>query len=136
MSTKNAPEQIVPDTAAINDLIKGLNGNTNNVSDGYHTFGELYDHRVAIFITLAKVLATSPVHAAVVPVWRSLLHSDGTSFDGWFVLGIHVEPGRQITYHLPVSEWGSCWFADVFRIAPPFDGHTSADVLKRLATII
>jgi hypothetical protein len=37
---------------AINTLIAGPLINTNQISDGYHTFGELYDHRISLFIAL------------------------------------------------------------------------------------
>jgi hypothetical protein len=99
-----------------------------STSDGYHTFDELYDHRVTLFITLCHFVRTHQF------VWRSMTHSDGTSFEGWFLLGIGVESGRQITYHVPVSRWNETDFAQT-RDAPPFDGHTSADVLKRLGDL-
>lgn len=99
------------------------------VSDGYHTFGELYEHRIALFLALAQrvddVMPTGNV-------WRSKLHSDGSSIDGWFIMGIDTEPGRQITYHLPMSRWDDTGFMVTLDRAPEFDGHTSADVLVRL----
>lgn len=101
-----------------------------DVSDGYHTFAELYDHRIALFIALcARIDAVSPTGH----VWRSKLHSDGTGFDGWFIMGIGTEPGEQITYHLPMSAWPATdWLGTEFARAPEFDGHTSADVLERI----
>lgn len=37
----------------INEMIEQLpRGESNGVSDGYHTFGELYEHRVVLFIAL------------------------------------------------------------------------------------
>ena len=94
------------------------------VSDGYHTFTELYDHRITLYVVLAKAHRGS--------AWRSIKHSDGSAWDGWFLLGIGESPGDQITYHLPLSRWDETNFARTVEIAPPFDGHTSADVLKRL----
>lgn len=38
-------------------------------------------------------------------------------------------------YHLPMSEWDNCKWANTLENAPEWDGHTSADVLKRLAEI-
>lgn len=67
--------------------------------------------------------------------WRSKLHSDGTSFDGWFILGIGTERGKQMTYHLPLDRWNDTSFADTFDKAPEWDGHTPADVLERLKHI-
>lgn len=99
-------------------------------SDGYHTFNELYDHRISLFIALcAEVDARTPTGY----VWRSKKHSDGSAIDGWFVMGIGTQPGDQITYHLPLSRWDETeWLGTECPMAPEFDGHTSADVLQRL----
>lgn len=110
----------------INELIKSDGIDTNLISDGYHTFGELYDHRIALFIAVAK-------HSKC--AWRSTSHSDGSSWLGWFVLGIFKEQGNQITYHLPMTEWDNCEFAETLDKAPEFDGHTSADVLNRIKSL-
>ncbi len=67
--------------------------------------------------------------------WKSRLHSDGSSFPNWFVLGIGYEPGYQITYHLPFYRWTECGFAKELERAPEFDGHTPADLLKRIAAL-
>ncbi len=99
---------------------------TNEVSDGYHTFGELYEHRIQLYMALCRKIAYDQ------HVWRSKLHSDGTSFDGWFVLGIRQVEGKQITYHLPESKWDECSFATTLDRAPAWDGHTAAEVLQRL----
>lgn len=102
-----------------------------NISDGYHTFAELYEHRIAIFMALCRRICKTEGSNEV---WRSKLHSDGTKFDGWFVLGINIEHGEQITYHLPMSKWKSCNWPKIitYEKAPFYDGHTSRDVLKRL----
>lgn len=102
-----------------------------NTSDGYHTFKELYDHRHALFIRLARFVAADD-QRRYPSVWRSRLHSDGTAFDGWFILGIGANPGEQMTYHLPLSLWGETEFAETRPRAPEFDGHTSAEVLQRI----
>lgn len=109
------------------------------VSDGYHTFSELYDHRITLFITLCRFVQDSDETAtdyggvlARKRVWRSKTHSDGTSWDGWFVMGVGKEKGEQITYHLPLSRWGETNFAETLKHAPEYDGHTSNDVLERL----
>ncbi len=96
-------------------------------SDGYHTFNELYEHRIVLWIALCKELNRRDI-----AVWRSRLHSDGSSFEGWFVLGVRGDVGKQITYHLPLHKWDECDFACTLETAPTFDGHTSADVLERI----
>lgn len=105
--------------------------------DGYHTFDELYDHRITLFIALAKTieligLLSKKIGQESIPVWRSKKHHDGTSYDGWFIMGIKKEAGKQISYHLPLSCWGETEFAETLDRAPEWDGHTSDDVLERL----
>lgn len=113
--------------SAINTII--ANGcDTNLISDGYHTFGELYDHRIALYIALCRIINST----TRLVVWKSKKHSDGSELDGWFILGINTGTGEQITYHLPISKWDETDFAYAFEQAPEYDGHTSADVLKRL----
>ena len=111
------------------------------VCDGYHTFDELYEHRFALFIALCRQLREkinadniNGVKMAEISseIWRSNLHSDGSSFDGWFIVGIGKEKGKQITYHLPLSRWDETNFAETLDHAPDFDGHTSDDVIERL----
>ena len=98
-----------------------------NISDGYHTFNELYDHRCHLF---AALMRTNPTIS-----WRANNHDDGTSLDGWFVAGMHLSTGG-VSYHLPAKMWtmlDGCGIATTLR-APKFDGHTSTDVITRLAS--
>lgn len=106
-------------------------GEKMEVSDGYHTFDELYDHRITLFIALCEVIMAGGFYKNP-KVWRSKLHSDGTSFEGWFIMGIHEEKGMQISYHLPMNRWDDVAFAQTRDKAPEFDGHTPQEVLKRL----
>jgi hypothetical protein len=99
---------------------------TGETSDGYHTFNELYEHRFALWMALCRFVGGA---------WRSWLHSDGTFYNGWFVLGIGVPAGEQITYHLPLRLWDETDFAVTTDRCPVFDGHTSADVIKRIAAL-
>lgn len=101
-----------------------INGST---SDGYHTFDELYEHRIVLYMALCRRVSED------MPVWMSRRHSDGSTIPGWFVLGIRHEKGRQITYHLPDRFWGdAAMFAETLDKAPDWDGHGAADVLERL----
>ena len=105
-----------------------IKGNDLQVFDGDHTFEELYDHRIALFIALAREVSKQCVSS----IWRSHRHSDGGSCEGWFLLGIGTSKGQQITYHIPGDRWRETNFAETLDKAPEFDGHTSADVLQRL----
>lgn len=121
-------------------------GDAGQISDGHHTFDELYQHRCLLFcawieqsretinfIVYAKREDSLPFQ--LLP-WKSKLHADGSSLDEWFIAGL--EPGegikhriRPITYHLPLSMWDMC-HAEERERAPEWDGHTSADVIERL----
>ena len=116
--------------------------------DGYHTFGELYEHRHALWIVLCFSIDTlvkavpdknplGAVENGFLSVWRSRRHSDGElAFNGdWFLLGINKEKGKQMTYHLPMSKWDECEFAETLEKAPEWDGHTSDDVLERIGKL-
>ncbi len=109
------------------------------VSDGYHTFDELYDHRITLFIALARLCRRQEIAVGEFPgqpfVWRSKKHSDGELCFGTgtqYVLGIGNFEGQQITYHIPVERWDETEFAATLEVAPKWDGHSSADVLERL----
>lgn len=100
------------------------------ISDGYHTFNELYEHRYLLFCGVAA-LAWSKGRQYC---WKSRTHwIDGNLepvWDGWFVAGIEIG-GKMITYHLPLEYWSL--FNGIDRLkAPPHDGHTSLDVIERL----
>lgn len=114
----------------INEAIKTVDA--NKVSDGYHTFGELYDHRITLFIMLCNLIYRSngSFTERNFP-WKSKLHSDGTSWEGWFVAGIGREKGYQITYHLPIDRWDELNVTALDK-APEWDGHTPNDVLERI----
>lgn len=116
-----------------------------DASDGYHTFTELYDHRITLFIALCshhvwchglfvsnREAEHTAKEAGIKPVWRSKKNGDGSVWDGWFILGIGKEKGEQITYHLPMDRWEETSFAETLDQAPEWDRHTSADVLERL----
>lgn len=93
------------------------------ISDGYHTFNELYEHRFFLFRALC--------HMDFLKSWKSKIQSDGNMYPGWFIAGIGVEHGKQITYHLPLRLWNEFKIREL-EIAPEFDGHSSSDVVSRL----
>ncbi len=97
------------------------------VSDGYHTFNELYDHRCILFIALMQ---SNPELS-----WRSQQHADGEVWEGWFIAGMELPTG-DITYHLPMKYWDKLNSVIQLRTrshAPEWDGHTPADVINYLS---
>lgn len=93
------------------------------ISDGYHTFNELYQHRCVLFACLMK---SHPELS-----WKSKKHSDGSEWDGWFIAGMRLPTG-DVTYHLPADMWELLGSIDALEAGVAWDGHTSADVVARL----
>lgn len=90
---------------------------TGETSDGHHTFNELYEHRVRLYLALCYQLGNKVFYKK--------------DYDEWFCIYLETERG-QISYHVP-NKWLP--FAEAcFTHSPDhkFDGHTGADVLERL----
>lgn len=101
------------------------------ISDGYHTFDELYKQRNNLWIALCRI-----AHNKGLPVWRTIIHSDGTfSSRGWFVLVIDKERGEQMSYHMPMDMWTETDFAETLNRGYEYDGHTAEDVLNRISKL-
>lgn len=98
---------------------------TGEVSDGYHTFNELYDHRCTLFLAL---MASNPALS-----WVSKKHHDESEWSGWFIAGMDLPTGT-VTYHLPDSMWVAAGKtgASILESGKEWDGHTAADVVTRL----
>ncbi len=92
------------------------------VSDGYHTFNELYEHRHVLFINV--VLAHSD------KAFKTWKNQEGEKWEGWFILGINTKHG-QITYHIPQIYWPYVNVKEVERNTD-YDGHSADEVLARL----
>jgi hypothetical protein len=99
---------------------------TDQISDGYHTFGELYDHRRAL--TAALVAIPSGHHS-----WRSKAHhpDDGPIFEGYFIVGIDLPTGT-ISYHYNLRHWDDFAAVPELEHAPKWDGAGPADTVDRL----
>lgn len=94
--------------------------NPSQLTDGYHTFQELYVHRMELF----KVIC----HQNKSHAWKSKLHDDGTMYPNYFIVGINTPEGS-FTYHYKMEFWDSFNVAELER-APEWDGHTSADITR------
>lgn len=106
-----------------------------DVSDGYHTFSELYDHRRALTAALLNTLHVTKYAT----VGKAKLHSDGSMFDGYFVVFIQSVvydlPTTVISYHYSLKHWEEFKIPE-FDKAPEYDGHASSDVINRLLSFI
>lgn len=97
---------------------------TGKLSDGYHTFDELYFHRMILFSTICSTYRDK--------AWKSKLHDDGTMFDNYFIVGIDTPEGAY-SYHYHMEYWGH--FKDIKELekAPKWDGHKPEDITRLLS---
>lgn len=122
---------------SIGDFRKFRNNNEDvseigQISDGYHTFDELYEHRCLLFL-----LALQYMECRGDGGWCSKKHADGSEWEGWFIAGANLRQNDRhilpITYHLPIKYWKKAInYCIVLETAPEWDGHTSDDVLTRI----
>lgn len=103
------------------------NCNTDNISDGYHTFGELYKHRAGLFATICNMFPELS--------WKSLKHEDGSMFPDMFIVGINTPKGPA-SYHYDYDPYWE-WFDNVKQIdrAPHYDGYSDDESLKRVMSL-
>lgn len=94
------------------------------MSDGYHTFADLYEQRLILSAALAK---NNP-HA-----WKSRRHEDGSVpfGGGWFIMGFDTDEGCY-TYHYELKDWDLFQCKELDK-GKPWDGHTSKDVRRLLS---
>lgn len=93
---------------------------TGSTSDGYHTFDELYDHRMVLFsIILNQNKELS---------WKSLLHHDGTMYDEYFICGIKTPEG-DYTFHYHLDNWDK-FLVEELENGPEWDGHKPSDITR------
>ena len=108
----------------INQAIHDLGG-AGRVSDGYHTFDELYQHRTLLFASLCNTTLNDIA-------WKSREHHDPDfpMYDGMFIVGVQTAHG-QATYHVDNSYWDIFHVKELAR-AEEFDGHTPDQALERI----
>lgn len=90
------------------------------VSDGHHTFNELYMHRTTLF----NIILCQNKDKA----WKSKLHDDGTMFDDYFIAGI-TTPEGEYTYHQHMDYWDKFDVEERER-APEWGGHKPEDITR------
>lgn len=99
---------------------------TGDTSDGFHTFDELYHHRAVLF---SLIVACFPSAS-----WKSKRHSDGTMYDGMFIVGIETPEG-QATYHFREGKHWDLFQCRALDHAPEWDGHTPAQAIERINSL-
>ena len=97
----------------------------NDLSDGFHTFRQLYYQRMMLFATIVKQNKDR--------AWKSLRHEDGELCfgGGWFIVGIDTPEGSY-TYHYENNYFG-LFDCETLVNAKHWDGHTEKDVTRLLS---
>ena len=109
---------------------------TGDVSDGWHTFDELYHYRMLYNAGMANELTrhfqySNPIDVG--PVCKSWRHSDGElcfGKDNYFVVVMQLPTG-QVSNHYHGDHWDLFKVPEVER-APEYDGHTPQQAAERL----
>lgn len=102
---------------------------TKNISDGYHTFGQLYHDRAVLFAIICNTYKDK--------AWKSKQHHDGTMFGEpgeMFIVGVDTPQG-QYTYHYHMEPYWDMYDVKEVEFAPEYDGHTFEDI-ERLFGLI
>ena len=102
-----------------------------NISDGYHTFNELYHHRALLFAAYCNLIKDKPNIGA----WKSKRHHDGTMYDNMFIVGISTPIG-QASYHYDIDPYWDMFDVKELENAPEWDGHTPTDAIERIASLV
>lgn len=102
-----------------------------NVSDGYHTFNELYRYRMLYNAAFFNELAKGDVK-----VCKSHKHYDGEECfgGGWFIVMAELPTG-QISNHYENRYWGLFNIPEL-ETAWKWDGHTPNEVADRIESYL
>lgn len=119
-------DQFVPGTALLSCNHGGRVIETGKISDGYHTFDELYHHRAVLF----SVICNQNPNLA----WKSKFHGDGTMYYGMFIVGIETPEG-QATYHYDTASYWDMFRVRELKRAPKWDGHTPDEAIRRIGLL-
>lgn len=97
------------------------------LSDGYHTFNDLYYQRCILFATIVNTYSKL--------AWKSYRHENGELCfgGGWFIVGIDTPEGSY-TYHYENKYW-DLFNCEELVYGKHWDGHTDKDVTRLLSLI-
>lgn len=111
------PEQAI--TATLGPKI------TEDTSDGWHTFKDLYHHRALLFSVIVSNYRDL--------CWKSKRHHDGKLLDWNFIVGIDT-PWGQASYHYGMDYW-DLFDCKVLERAPYYDGYRADESVARIARL-
>lgn len=101
---------------------------SKEISDGHHTFGELYYHRIILFCTLCNLFPDLS--------WKCRKHFNEETnpmFNDSFIAGINTPEGIA-TYHIKLKYWNLFDIPEIDR-APKYDEYTPSEVIERVYSL-
>lgn len=100
---------------------------TDDISDGFHTFGQLYFQRMMLFATLVNLFPEIS--------WKTKRHEDGEECfgGGWFLVTIETPEGAY-GYHYRLEDWDKFNCMELKK-AKHWDGYTEENV-DRLFSLV
>lgn len=108
--------------------LKNSGEQIKKISDGHHTFDELYEQRVILFSVICNFYPELS--------WKSKKHFDEENdpmFNGCFIVGINTSEGVA-TYHFKLKYWNEFDITEL-EYAPKYDGYTADKVLTRIKSL-
>lgn len=116
---QRAYEEALCEIAGVSDI--------GDVSDGYHTFNDLYHQRAVLFATIVN---TYPELS-----WKTIRHEDGELCfgGGWFLVTIETPDGAY-GYHYEMQYW-DLFDCDEIERAKPWDGYDESDVMRLMSLV-
>lgn len=113
------------------------------LSDGHHTFDELYEFRKLYNALLFNEWSReynkgiSKFAKPLFDVHKSWKHHDGELCfgGGWFVV-VAILPAGQITNHYRAKDWDLFKIPEVEKAKYEFDNHTGKDTLDRMKHLL
>lgn len=105
----------------------------STTSDGFHTFGELYEYRRAYNALLFNEWAKRGLY----DVHKSLKHSDGEPcFGGTHFIVVAELPTGQVSNHYKLEHWEAFSSTPERGLSNEYDGHTPSQALERLLALL
>lgn len=132
-----------PDQQPFSNFHIEVSSGEPQVSDGYHTFKDLYEMRMLLNAHLFNEWES----AGKCTLFKSIYHIDNNNEvvpcfgGGWFlVVAKFPTIGKQISFHYETKYWelfkipavGQSWIADHYK----YDGHTSKDIAEILTELL
>lgn len=112
--------------------LKQVCGLEGTLSDGYHTFDELYEYRMIYNALLFNEYAKNNLYG----VHKSKKHGDGEECfgGGWFIV-MATLPSGQVSNHYKLEHW-NLFKVPEREMADAWDGHTPEVAKNRMFALL